>query len=98
MNEEDVWDLSPTVQSRPVFNKFTTIELVDFTLFPCIGFDDISGGHRFSVAFSGQIRWISCASLVFYIYLFSRISLPSIDFCLTFVSVLFNYASPYFLK
>ncbi|KIJ64255.1 hypothetical protein HYDPIDRAFT_91004 [Hydnomerulius pinastri MD-312] len=25
MNEEDVWDLSPTMQSRPVFAKFSTI-------------------------------------------------------------------------
>ena len=32
MNEDDVWDLSPTSQSRPVFRKFTTIQYVDLHL------------------------------------------------------------------
>lgn len=26
LNEDDVWDLSPTMQSRPIFIKFTTIQ------------------------------------------------------------------------
>lgn len=26
MHEENVWDLSPALQSKPVFTKFTTLE------------------------------------------------------------------------
>ncbi|KAH0834256.1 hypothetical protein J3R83DRAFT_11612 [Lanmaoa asiatica] len=64
MNEEDVWDLSPTSQSRPVFSKFTTIE---------------------GTSLLRRLFWANSLDLI-------------VDFCLTFVSVLFNYASPFFLK
>lgn len=55
MNEDDVWDLSPTSHSRPVFIKFTTIKYIYFTpSYASMVFDRISGGHHFSVVFSGQ--------------------------------------------
>ncbi|KAF8554053.1 hypothetical protein OG21DRAFT_1497299 [Imleria badia] len=64
MNEEDVWDLSPTSQSRPVFGKFTTIK---------------------GASLLRRLFWANSLDLI-------------VDFSLTFVSVLFNYASPFFLK
>ena len=30
MQEDDVWDLSPAMQSRPVFIKFSTLEYAQF--------------------------------------------------------------------
>ena len=30
MQEDDVWDLSPAMQSRPVFTKFSTLEYARF--------------------------------------------------------------------
>ncbi|KAF9219896.1 P-loop containing nucleoside triphosphate hydrolase protein [Gyrodon lividus] len=64
MNEDDVWDLSPTLQSRPVFSKFNTI--TRSTLLRCL--------------FAASSSDLLC------------------DFLLTVVSVMFNYASPYFLR
>ncbi|KAG0701637.1 hypothetical protein DFH29DRAFT_925615 [Suillus ampliporus] len=64
MNEEDVWDLSPTQHSRPVFIKFSTIIR------------------------SSLLRRLWAANSMDVI----------LDFCLTYVSVVFTYASPFFLK
>ncbi|KAF8439690.1 multidrug resistance-associated ABC transporter [Boletus edulis BED1] len=64
LNEEDVWDLSPTTQSRPVFTKFATIK---------------------GTSLLRRLFWANSLDLI-------------VDFSLTFVSVLFNYASPFFLK
>ncbi|KAG9310797.1 hypothetical protein JVU11DRAFT_8649 [Chiua virens] len=64
MNEEDVWNLSPTTQSRPVLSKFATVK---------------------GASLLRRLFWANSLDLI-------------IDFCLTFVSVLFNYASPFFLK
>ncbi|KAG2143718.1 hypothetical protein DEU56DRAFT_792331 [Suillus clintonianus] len=64
MNEDDVWNLSPTQQSRPVFIKFSTIIR------------------------SSLLRRLWAAN--------SKDLL--LDFCLTYVSVTFTYASPFFLK
>ncbi|KAI0048024.1 multidrug resistance-associated ABC transporter [Auriscalpium vulgare] len=64
LNEPDVWSLSPTNQSRPLFIKFSR------TFRPTL------------------LRKIWAAN-----------SLDlTLDFILTFVSVVFNYAGPYFLK
>jgi len=30
LNEGDIWDLSPTMQSRPIFIKFATVQSVSF--------------------------------------------------------------------
>ncbi|KDR78080.1 hypothetical protein GALMADRAFT_224469 [Galerina marginata CBS 339.88] len=64
LNEQDVWNLSPTMQSRPVFVKFSSI-------------------YR-----STLLRRIWAANSLDLM----------LDFSLTFVSVLFNYAGPFFLK
>ncbi|KAG1750553.1 uncharacterized protein EDB91DRAFT_1108133 [Suillus paluster] len=64
MNEDDVWDLSPTQQSRPVFIKFSAIIR------------------------SSLLRRLWAANSMDLI----------MDFCLTYVSVTFTYASPFFLK
>ncbi|KAF9235883.1 hypothetical protein BU15DRAFT_77487 [Melanogaster broomeanus] len=64
LNEEDVWDLSPTVQSRPVFAKFTSITRL--SLFQCL--------------FAASSLDLVC------------------DFLLTIITIVFTYASPYFLR
>ncbi|EDR03156.1 multidrug resistance-associated ABC transporter [Laccaria bicolor S238N-H82] len=64
LNESDVWNLSPTMQSRPIFVKFSAI------------------------AQSTLLRRLWKANSLDLI----------LDFCLTFVSVVFNYAGPFFLK
>ncbi|KAF9231441.1 hypothetical protein BU15DRAFT_90912 [Melanogaster broomeanus] len=64
LNEEDVWDLSPTVQSRPVFAKFSSITRL--SLFQCL--------------FAASSLDLVC------------------DFLLTIVTIVFTYASPYFLR
>ncbi|EDR01376.1 ABC transporter [Laccaria bicolor S238N-H82] len=64
LNESDVWNLSPTMQSHPIFVTFSAI--AQSTLLRC---------------------------------LWTANSLDLIlDFCLTFVSVVFKYAGPFFLK
>ncbi|KAI9454319.1 hypothetical protein HD554DRAFT_2151146 [Boletus coccyginus] len=62
MNEDDVWDLSPTSHSRPVFIKFTT-----------------------GASLLRRLFWANSLDLI-------------LGVSLTFVSVLFTYASPFFLK
>ncbi|KAH7922269.1 P-loop containing nucleoside triphosphate hydrolase protein [Leucogyrophana mollusca] len=64
MNEGDVWNLSVTMQSRPVFIKFSTV---------------------FSSSLLGRL-WLANSLDIM------------LDFFLTLVSVVFNYASPFFLK
>ncbi|KAI0257019.1 hypothetical protein BJV78DRAFT_1272168 [Lactifluus subvellereus] len=64
LNEDDVWALSPTMQSRPVFVKFGNIKR---------------------------------STLLRRLWAVNSLDL-SLDFVLTFVSVVFNYTSPYFLK
>ncbi|KAI5116711.1 hypothetical protein M0805_003223 [Coniferiporia weirii] len=64
LNEDDVWALSVTMRSRPVFRKFAALQ-------------------------EGSLTW----------RIWHANSLDIIlDFVLTFVSVLFNYSGPYFLK
>ncbi|KAH9476699.1 ABC transporter 7 [Psilocybe cubensis] len=64
LEEKDVWDMSPTMQSRPIFVKFSSIKR------------------------STLLRRLWAANSLDLI----------LDFSLTFVSVLFNYAGPFFLK
>ncbi|KAG6334904.1 hypothetical protein ID866_4185 [Astraeus odoratus] len=64
MNEEDVWDLSPTMQSRPLFAKFSTVE------------------HPSLVR---RIFVVNSMDMIF-------------DVMGTFISIILNYASPYFLR
>ncbi|KAF9219839.1 P-loop containing nucleoside triphosphate hydrolase protein [Gyrodon lividus] len=64
MNEDDVWNLSPTSQSRPVFAKFSTTP---------------------GSTLLRRLFWANSLDLI-------------LDFLLTVVSVVFNYASPYFLR
>ncbi|KAL4065665.1 hypothetical protein V8B97DRAFT_2019002 [Scleroderma yunnanense] len=64
MVEENVWDLSPAMQSRPVFNKFRIIQ------------------HR---SLLWRLMRANSRDLI-------------LDILLTFVTVSFSYASPYFLR
>ncbi|KAF8963320.1 multidrug resistance-associated ABC transporter [Flammula alnicola] len=64
LSEQDVWNLSPTMQSRPIFVKFS------------------------SIVRSTLLRRLWAANSLDLI----------LDFALTFVSVIFNYAGPFFLK
>ncbi|KAH7911841.1 hypothetical protein BJ138DRAFT_1125686, partial [Hygrophoropsis aurantiaca] len=64
MNEDSVWNLSVTMQSRPVFIKFSTI---------------------FSSSLIGRL-WLANSLDIL------------LDFFLTLISVVFQYASPFFLK
>ncbi|EMD39008.1 hypothetical protein CERSUDRAFT_104287 [Gelatoporia subvermispora B] len=64
LNEADIWELSPTLQSRPLFIKF-------------------SRTHR-----THLLRRLWDANALDLI----------LDFFLTYVSVVFNYAGPFFLK
>ncbi|CAA7263971.1 unnamed protein product [Cyclocybe aegerita] len=64
LDEKDVWDLSPTMQSRPVFSKFNSV-------------------HQPTLL---RRLWIA-----------NSLDLI-LDFSLTFVSVIFNYSGPFFLK
>ncbi|RDB18199.1 ATP-dependent bile acid permease [Hypsizygus marmoreus] len=64
LNEQDVWGLSPTMQSRPIFIKFMTIKS------------------------STLLRKLWTANSLDLL----------LDFLLTIVSVVFNYAGPFFLK
>ncbi|EIW82712.1 multidrug resistance-associated ABC transporter [Coniophora puteana RWD-64-598 SS2] len=64
LNEDDVWDLSPTLQSRPVFLRFD------------------------SILRSSLLKRLWAANSLDLI----------LDFTLTVLSIIFNYASPFFLK
>ncbi|KAI0065886.1 multidrug resistance-associated ABC transporter [Artomyces pyxidatus] len=64
LNEDDVWNLSPCFQSRPVFIQFTRTKRATL------------------------LRKLWAANSLDII----------LDFILSFVSVVFNYASPFFLK
>lgn len=64
LNEGDVWDLSPTMQARPVYAKFST--------------------HKRPTL----LRWLWAANSLDLI----------LDFVLTYISVVFNYLGPFFLK
>ncbi|KII83783.1 hypothetical protein PLICRDRAFT_702353 [Plicaturopsis crispa FD-325 SS-3] len=64
LNEKDVWELSPALQSRPVFIKFSSMKR---------------------------------ATLIRQLVASNTLDL-FLDFFLTFVSVIFNYAGPFFLK
>ncbi|KIM37758.1 hypothetical protein M413DRAFT_448273 [Hebeloma cylindrosporum] len=64
LDEKDVWNLSPTMQSRPIFVKFSSI-------------------YR--------------SSLLRRLWAANSLDL-TLDFCLTFLSVVFNYTGPFFLK
>lgn len=64
LQEEDVWDLSPRLQSRPIFIRFSDIR---------------------------------CSSLLRRIWAANSADLI-IDFFLTLLSVIFNYATPFLLK
>ncbi|KAJ7727894.1 hypothetical protein B0H16DRAFT_1677216 [Mycena metata] len=64
LNEKDIWDLTPNIQSRPIFIKFSSLPQVSLLakLWAANSFDLIG------------------------------------DFVLTLLSVMFNYAGPFFLK
>ncbi|THH14161.1 hypothetical protein EW146_g6141 [Bondarzewia mesenterica] len=64
LNEGDVWGMSPTLQSRPVFIKFS---------------------------------WIKRNTLLRRLWAANSLDIM-LDFALTYLSVVFNYASPFFLK
>ncbi|KAH7904349.1 ABC transporter type 1, transmembrane domain-containing protein [Hygrophoropsis aurantiaca] len=64
LNENDIWNLSPTIQSRPLFTKFNTI-----------------------------VR----SSLLRRLWAANSLDIM-MDFGLTLVSAIFNYASPFFLR
>ncbi|KAF8890914.1 multidrug resistance-associated ABC transporter [Infundibulicybe gibba] len=64
LNEDDVWNLSPSFQSRPIFIKFSTITR------------------------SSLLRRLWAANSLDLL----------LDFFLTFTSVIFDYAGPFFLK
>lgn len=64
LNEKDVWDLSPTLQARPVYMKFSAIKR---------------------------------ATLLRRLWAANSLDLI-LDFCLTYVSIIFNYMGPFFLK
>ncbi|KAH7910089.1 hypothetical protein BJ138DRAFT_1193608, partial [Hygrophoropsis aurantiaca] len=64
LNENDIWNLSPTIQSRPLFTKFSTI-----------------------------VR----SSLLRRLWAANSLDIM-MDFGLTLVSAIFNYASPFFLR
>ncbi|KIP06892.1 hypothetical protein PHLGIDRAFT_128004 [Phlebiopsis gigantea 11061_1 CR5-6] len=64
LNEGDVWTLSPTMQARAVYKKFSSVKQ------PTL------------------LRWLWAANS------FDLI----LDFTLTFVSIIFNYLGPFFLK
>ncbi|KAK7005882.1 hypothetical protein R3P38DRAFT_3040178 [Favolaschia claudopus] len=65
LNESDVWDLSPTIRSRPIFIKFSALP------------QNLSLLAKLWAANSFDV---------------------SMDFLLTIMSILFNYAEPFFLK
>ncbi|KAJ7099479.1 hypothetical protein B0H15DRAFT_1002427 [Mycena belliarum] len=64
LNEKDVWELSPSIQSRPIFIKFNSLP------------------HK---------------SLLLKLWMANSFDMI-MDFVLTFCSVIFNYAGPFFLK
>ncbi|GLB44359.1 putative ABC transporter transmembrane region [Lyophyllum shimeji] len=64
LDEKDVWALSPTMQSRPIFTKFFSVQRSTLL---------------------GRLWAANSLDLL-------------LDFLLTFVSVIFNYAGPFFLK
>ncbi|KAF8508697.1 multidrug resistance-associated ABC transporter [Gautieria morchelliformis] len=64
LNEPDVWELSPTMQSKPLYMKFSTTTRKTLVR---------------------RLWAVNAMDLV-------------LDFVLTFVSVVFNYAGPFFLK
>ena len=97
LNEDDVWNMSPTMQSRPVFVKFSSLQYVllafPFSVLTC----NKAGRHSFA-NFGRPTHWTSC--MPFLIYPLRQLMKPStsLDFMLTFVSVVFNYGGPFFLK
>lgn len=64
LNEDDIWNLSPSLQSRPLYIKFSDLKR------------------------STLLRRLWAANSLDLI----------LDFSLTFVSILFNYLGPFFLK
>jgi hypothetical protein len=64
LNEGDVWNLSPTMQARPVYLKFSSCKRKTL------------------------LRWLWAANSLDLI----------LDFVLTYVSIVFNYLGPFFLK
>ena len=64
LNEDDVWNLSPTMQARPLYTKFSRF----------------LGSNLFKRLFKAN-----AIDLI-------------LDFTLTYVSIVFNYAGPFFLK
>ena len=100
LNEKDVWNLSPTMQSRPVFIKFSSITYVLCLLSDLDTHLRIFQWNKVALAsLESQFSWPHVRAT------FSRLSdetsennTHSLDFALTFVSVIFNYAGPFFLK
>ena len=64
LNEDDVWNLSPTMQARAIYKKFSSMKK------PTL------------------LRWLWAANSMDLI----------LDFSLTYISVIFNYLGPFFLK
>ncbi|KAF9230741.1 ABC transporter type 1, transmembrane domain-containing protein [Melanogaster broomeanus] len=81
LNKDDVWNLSPNTQSRPVFTKFSMTRFLYANTPLMYTPDGLAEAPHSSVVSSGPTPWILC----------------SVDFLLTIVSVVFNYASPYLL-
>ncbi|KAK2461323.1 hypothetical protein APHAL10511_006850 [Amanita phalloides] len=80
LQEKDVWNLSPTMQSRPVFMRFSELRRSSLL-------------RQLWAANSHDIMQVR------FFILQVKCSWPRrLDFTLTFVSVLFNYTSPFFLK
>lgn len=64
LNEKDVWDLSPTMEARPIYMKFSSIKR---------------------------------ATLLRRLWAANSLDLI-LDFLLTYLSIVFNYMGPFFLK
>jgi len=85
------------MQSRPVFVKFSSLQYV-LLAFPSYVLTCNKAGRHFFVNFGQPTHWTSC--MPFLIHPLHQLMTPStsLDFILTFVSVVFNYAGPFFLK
>jgi hypothetical protein len=100
LDEVDVWNLSPKMQSRPIFIKFSSIESVAFCL--CVTSENLLTTltrqirYATSSAVCSQLARppVGLTNVTFRLYS----SAHRLDFILTLVSVVFNYASPFFLK
>ncbi|KAF8502966.1 ABC transporter type 1, transmembrane domain-containing protein [Gautieria morchelliformis] len=80
LNEPDVWDLSPTMQSKPLYMKFSTTTCVSFLDETCVLLK-----NRSRKTLLRRLWAVNAMDMV-------------IDFVLMLVSVIFNYARPFFLK